>query len=509
MADPTVTLENSHVSVQPGGQAQVVVKISSNSTIVEGFDLTILGAEPDRWGEVLPPKVDIYPGEEATAVIVFTPPAGTAAPSGTFAFGLMARSTEDPNSSAVAEGQIELAQVFGLQAKIIPVTSSGRWRGRHVIQLSNWGNSPARLQMIAYDPDNALGFYLRPDVVDLPVGGSGLVRMSVRARKPFMRGQTVRVPFQVIGERVGVAPGPQPQTPYGDPSRPVVDGALNQKPIISKVFVTFLLVLLLAGVAGGAYAFTRPKKEQAGGLGGLGPPPKPKKFTAVGIAPDKIRLGWESISQISEYRVQVIDASDKTSVLSVIPGIDSSQTATIVTADGPDKETCFKLQAMRDKTPGPLSDLVCTKTKEAPPTPTPTPEPSATPTPSETPTPTPSDSTSDTPSAGDTATPSPTPTVAKGEWVVVANYWPVRTTDKALADERVRLLQDEGLNAQVLDSQFYPNFRLSPTRTLAERSWLVTAGPYPTPEAATADCEIVHRVPNTSRSCIVVQPDPP
>ena len=91
----------------------------------------------------------------------------------------------------------------------------------------------------------------------------------------------------------------------------------------------------------------------------------------------------------------------------------------------------------------------------------------------------------------------------------MANYWPVRTTDKSLADERVRLLQEQGLNAQVLDSQFYPNFRFNPTRPLAERSWLVTAGPYLTKEQAAADCVIVHRVPNTSTRCLTVQPDPP
>ena len=34
---------------------------------------------------------------------------------------------------------------------------------------------------------------------------------------------------------------------YGDPSRPVVDAALSQKPILSKGLVT-LMVLLLAGI---------------------------------------------------------------------------------------------------------------------------------------------------------------------------------------------------------------------------------------------------------------------
>jgi hypothetical protein len=49
MADPIVTPDKAQVSMQPGGQAQVVAKISRNSTIVEGFDLTILGAGGTEW----------------------------------------------------------------------------------------------------------------------------------------------------------------------------------------------------------------------------------------------------------------------------------------------------------------------------------------------------------------------------------------------------------------------------------------------------------------------------
>ena len=49
--------------------------------------------------------------------------------------------------------------------------------------------------MCASDPDAALGFYVRPDVVELPLGGTATVRMSVRTRQPFLRGMPVRLPF--------------------------------------------------------------------------------------------------------------------------------------------------------------------------------------------------------------------------------------------------------------------------------------------------------------------------
>ena len=88
-----------------------------------------------------------------------------------------------------------------------------------MIQLSNWGNAPAQLRMNASDPDDALGFYLSPEIVNLPPGGRASVRFSARTKHPFLRGTPVRLPFQVVGERLDAAAGPPPAAGmgYGDP----------------------------------------------------------------------------------------------------------------------------------------------------------------------------------------------------------------------------------------------------------------------------------------------------
>ena len=44
---------------------------------------------------------------------------------------------------------------------------------------------------------------------------------------------------------------------YGDPARPVVDGALTQKPILSRFVVTAAALVLIAGIAFGAWALLR------------------------------------------------------------------------------------------------------------------------------------------------------------------------------------------------------------------------------------------------------------
>src|SRR6478609_10051317 len=194
MADPLIRLDTEHASVQPGGQMRVTVTVTNTGTLVEGFWLQVLGPAA-AWAEVVPPEISVYPQQDATAAVILSPPSDGSALSGLLPFGVLASSTLDANTSAAAEADLEIGELHSLQAKIIPVTSTGRWRGRHVIQLSNWGNAHAQLRMSASDPDDALGFYVSPQLVNLPPGGRVLVRISARTKHPFLRGTPVRLPF--------------------------------------------------------------------------------------------------------------------------------------------------------------------------------------------------------------------------------------------------------------------------------------------------------------------------
>src|SRR4051794_29142111 len=163
MANPLVTLDIQQAFTKPGGQARFTVTVTNPGQEVEGYELLVLGAAAP-WAEVVPPTLAVYPQQSGTAAVVFSPPSGPGAPGGLQPFGVLARSTRDPAISAVAEGDLEIGQVFGLQAKLVPVTSTGRWRGRHTLQVTNAGNLPAQLRFVATNPDEALGFYLQPEV---------------------------------------------------------------------------------------------------------------------------------------------------------------------------------------------------------------------------------------------------------------------------------------------------------------------------------------------------------
>ena len=83
MTDPIIQLETTQLSVEPGGQGRTLVTVRNLGNIVEGFALQVLGEGVSEWSEVTPAEVQVYPEQEATAVVVFSPPAGNTTRSGT------------------------------------------------------------------------------------------------------------------------------------------------------------------------------------------------------------------------------------------------------------------------------------------------------------------------------------------------------------------------------------------------------------------------------------------
>lgn len=511
MADPLISLDTEHAFVQPGGQVRVTVTITNTGNLVEGYWLQVLGPAA-AWAEVVPPEISVYPQQDATAAVILSPPSDGSALSGVFPFGVLASSTLDATTSAAAEADLEIGELHSLQAKIIPVTSTGRWRGRHVIQLQNWGNAPAQLQMVARDPDDALGFYVSPTYVDLPPGGQATVRLSARSKHPFLRGTPVRVPFQVIGEPLDGGSQPPPAVAYGDPSRPVIDAALNQKAILSRGVITLLTLLLVGIVALVGFALTR-KETPVPDLYPRGAPPK-GVLRVVGTTPSSVSLAWDPVALVDRYDLQQIDPASQ-NVIKNNP-LDAALTGTDVVGLPADNEFCFRLSVTRAKITGPPSDQVCARTTVAPPTPVPTPTAPAT---------TAAPSPTATTSAPSTPTPSPTPTfspgdpntdpIMKGQWIAVVNVKP-KTVAESDVQIEVQQLTEAGLPAKYLDSVHYPRLVLytttpppvpAPTST-PEGTWIVFLGPFPTQPDADVQCPaIVAAQPGAT--CVTGQADPP
>ena len=333
-------------------------------TVVEGYRIEVLGETPDQgppaWAQVYPPELRVFPKETGTAMIVFAPPPAGATAGGKFAFGVRVASSLDNERTAVAEGDLEVGRVFGLQATLTPVTSTGRWRGYHVIKYTNWGNTPVRLRLKASDPDERLGFFLRPDEIELPLGGKAEARLTVRTRKPFLRGQQTRLPFEVAGVQDGV-PQKQPAHPMvSDSSRPVVNGAFMQKPIIGKA-VAVLVALAVVAVAGAVVlALKQPKSGPS--FGGPGSPDPPASVTAKATKDGKIQVNWAAAHAVDSYKVLIRQGS----AIVGTPTVDGQQTQFVTTPLAPSTKYCFNLESLRGKNASGDSPQACATTTAAP-----------------------------------------------------------------------------------------------------------------------------------------------
>jgi hypothetical protein len=496
MPDPAVRLDTTRLSASPGGQVSVVVTIRNMGQIVEGYTVEALG-EAAPWA-TLPDEVPVYPQQEATVVVVFSVPDGVGAASGLIPFGLLVRSVVDPEGSAVVEGDLDVAAVVGLQPVLRPVTSKGRWRGRHEIRVTNWGNAPVRLRLSASDPDERLAFLLHPDVLDVPLGGTGRARLSVRTRQPFLRGTPTRLPFQVVAD--SRPPGSTPPTALGgyDPGRLTVDGALNQVPILSKLVVTAAILLGVASVGGVVYALSHPSKD-TNVFASSTDLARPQLEAQSGS--DSIKLLWEPVDGATGYQVVTIDPS--TNLANKTDPVDKGLQQFDVAGLAPGSKHCYKLVALQGAKSS-ESAPVC-KSTTAGTTPT---------------TPAGSDgsnggtagSTSGGGSGGSSggsggvgANPAGGP--AATEWIIEYYVRPLVGNPQAEAQAKalVKELQAQNLQAKYLLSSAYPKWTPNP---LQNESYVVYVGGFKTAQdAAAAPCK---KPPNeaVAPDCQVVQPGP-
>jgi hypothetical protein len=300
---PTVVLAEDTLKVEPGSRVQTTVKISNRSDIVEGFRLEVLGEGLREWAEVTPAELQIYPGQEGIAVVAMMPPSGSAAQSGTYPFAVRVQSVS-AETTTIAEGDLEVGKVFGLNHKITPVTSEGRWRGRHLVTLTNWGNSATQLTVTAADPDEKLAFLVVPDKLDLPVGRSASTRVQVRTRHPFLRGTKTRLPFQVVAEP-DAASAPPPtafsRLPGLDQRKVTIDAGFTQKPILSRFIVILVPLLLLAG--GGGVAWALSSSGNTSDTGRASSPPESPVLTVSPVSSNIISVGWLDQTGIQGYTV--------------------------------------------------------------------------------------------------------------------------------------------------------------------------------------------------------------
>jgi hypothetical protein len=229
------SLEPANLSVEPGAEASLTVRVRNSGTIVDRFELSIVGPLA-AWGRVEPASLSLFPGQEGEARIAFAPPRESVPRSGTYPYGVRIRAAADPSGASVEEGRVTVGPYTQTTAEIVPATSRGSRGGRHEVIVENRGNAPVDVVVGAVDPDRLIDFQVSPDRLVIGPGERSGTSVRASARDTFFLGAKQSHPFNVE-----VRPGKDQPIP--------LRGSFLQGPILPSWLVPAAGIALVAIVA--------------------------------------------------------------------------------------------------------------------------------------------------------------------------------------------------------------------------------------------------------------------
>lgn len=222
LREPTGVLE-------PGGEVSCEVSVLNTGTIVDQFEIDVLGA-PAAWATVEPPVLSLFPNTQQVATIRFRPPLSHEVAPGPTPFAVRVRPTNAPEFHVTEEGTVILAPFKDVSAELIPQRCQGRVRGKMHIAVDSRGNFPFAVAVIASDPAGALNFRPSPPVIELRPNQAAFSKLRILPRQHHIRGGLKQQRFTVILDDNG--------TPLA-----TLTGTYNQPPIIAKWLLALIIIL--------------------------------------------------------------------------------------------------------------------------------------------------------------------------------------------------------------------------------------------------------------------------
>lgn len=238
------TIEPADLKVDPGAETSLLVRVRNRGTIVDRFDIAVVGPTAP-WATVDPPNLRLFPDKEGEARVTFRPPRAPDPAADTYPFGVAVRAASDAASSTVEEGRIVVAPFIQLTSEIVPQTSRGSRSARHELTVNNVGNTVAEVTVKASDPDRLLGFEVMPPRAGLRPGGSATVHATVKPKTTFLMGSAKRIPFAI---QIDEPTAGSYQVPATLEQRAIIPGWV--KPAVGLAVAAIAAILVLPGMLG-------------------------------------------------------------------------------------------------------------------------------------------------------------------------------------------------------------------------------------------------------------------
>jgi type II secretory pathway pseudopilin PulG len=178
------------VDVNPGIPQQIAVTITNTSTVIGGYDLRVLGADPG-WVQMAATRVSLFPDETRSVFATINVPAGI--PAGTRQIAVQVRELTPPRATTVAELALIVPAAPSVSARLDPASVTGGKIGRYTLLVENEGNTVLRADVAAEEPEGQLSFTFEPERIALAPGEHVVIDMAAQGKRPMTGSGQARI----------------------------------------------------------------------------------------------------------------------------------------------------------------------------------------------------------------------------------------------------------------------------------------------------------------------------
>jgi 5-hydroxyisourate hydrolase-like protein (transthyretin family) len=203
-----VDLHPRRFELQPGIPQPISVTISNTGSVIGGYAVRVLGADPS-WVQIAEDEVSLFPEETRTLTVLVTVPAGMTA--GERRISVQVRELTPPEESTVEDVVFTVPEAVEMRLRVDPMAITAGRTARLNLLLDNTGNTAVHQRLHGQDPEGRVRFRFDPEVVRLEPGEHALVDLRATAKQPWMGNLVVR-PLElrlVDPERTPYAPEPE------------------------------------------------------------------------------------------------------------------------------------------------------------------------------------------------------------------------------------------------------------------------------------------------------------
>ncbi|HTW17561.1 MAG TPA: carboxypeptidase-like regulatory domain-containing protein [Nocardioides sp.] len=203
----------------PGVPQPITVTISNTGTVIGGYAVRVLGADPS-WVTTDDGEISLFPDESrAVSVMIAVPPGMTA---GERRVSVQVRELTPPEESVVEDVVFTVPEAPEVKMRVDPMAVTAGRTARLNVLLDNTGNTAIHRRLHGQDPESRVRFRFDPAVVRIEPGEHALVDVRASARQPFLGNPVVR-PLElrlVDPDYVPTAPPPEPAKDEAEDDKP-------------------------------------------------------------------------------------------------------------------------------------------------------------------------------------------------------------------------------------------------------------------------------------------------